>query len=380
MRIAVFDYFVKPTNPIGGCHWKIVKGLCHRHEFTVFSVQFENPCPERIRWVRIPLPARPYVLVYALFHLIAPLVYAYHYLVLGARFDLVQMVESNLLFGDISYSQFCHRMYMKQHWHDTKVSGLRGFLRGLAHRAAALMEPLVYRRVRNVVVPSRGLSTELAAEYPGEKSKIWLLPNPVDVTALSPPGAGDREALRARMRLDRNDLAMVFVALGHFERKGLPLLLEAIAQSGDRSLKLLVIGGERDLVDEYRDRVRGMGLEGQVFFEGLQRDLRPYYWAADAFVFPSCYETFSLVTFEAAAAGLPVLVTRLNGVEEMLSHRDNGFLIERSVSGVAEGIQLLRALSAEQRRAMGERARATVLSYSNENFVAAWGTFYERMA
>jgi glycosyltransferase involved in cell wall biosynthesis len=77
---------------------------------------------------------------------------------------------------------------------------------------------------------------------------------------------------------------------------------------------------------------------------------------------------------------LPVLVTRLNGVEEMLSHRDNGFLIERSVSGVAEGIQLLRALSAEQRRAMGERARATVLSYSNENFVAAWGTFYERMA
>src|SRR4051812_8728912 len=131
MRIAVFDYFVKPTNPIGGCHLRMLKGLCEQHEFTVFSVQFENPCPERIRWVRIPLPARPYILVYTLFHLIAPLVYLYQRTFKGARFDLIQMVESNLFFGDVSYSQFCHRMYLKRHWDATNGGGLRGFLRGL---------------------------------------------------------------------------------------------------------------------------------------------------------------------------------------------------------------------------------------------------------
>ena len=37
-RIAVLDYNVVPTNPIGGCLWQMLRGLCHEHEFTVFWV------------------------------------------------------------------------------------------------------------------------------------------------------------------------------------------------------------------------------------------------------------------------------------------------------------------------------------------------------
>jgi hypothetical protein len=48
MRIAVFDYKVVPTNPIGSCHLRMLQGLCREHEFTVFAVEFENSCPERI--------------------------------------------------------------------------------------------------------------------------------------------------------------------------------------------------------------------------------------------------------------------------------------------------------------------------------------------
>jgi hypothetical protein len=51
-KIAIFDYKVI-FNSIGGCHLRMLRGLCHEHEFTVFAVEFENPCPERIRWVRI---------------------------------------------------------------------------------------------------------------------------------------------------------------------------------------------------------------------------------------------------------------------------------------------------------------------------------------
>ena len=45
MRIAVFDYKVTPNNPIGGCHWREIQGLCRDHDFTVFAPVFENPCP-----------------------------------------------------------------------------------------------------------------------------------------------------------------------------------------------------------------------------------------------------------------------------------------------------------------------------------------------
>ena len=192
MRIAVFDYRVTSANPVGSCHRRLLSGLCGEHDFTVFAVEFENPCPERIQWVRIPLPVRPYVLLYILFHLVAPLVYAWHCMVLKKRFDLVQIVESNLCFGDISYSHFCHRQYLARHWRDVRGHGVKAFARGLAHRAAALMEPWVYRTVDQVVVPSRGLSAELSATYPVERERIHLVANPVDIERLAPPGMAER--------------------------------------------------------------------------------------------------------------------------------------------------------------------------------------------
>jgi hypothetical protein len=48
MRIAVFDYRVLRTTPIGSCHRALLQALCHGYDFTVFAVQFDNPCPERI--------------------------------------------------------------------------------------------------------------------------------------------------------------------------------------------------------------------------------------------------------------------------------------------------------------------------------------------
>jgi hypothetical protein len=53
MRIAVFDYRVLRTNPVGSCHRALLQALCHGHDFTVFAVQFDNPCPERINRVRV---------------------------------------------------------------------------------------------------------------------------------------------------------------------------------------------------------------------------------------------------------------------------------------------------------------------------------------
>jgi glycosyltransferase involved in cell wall biosynthesis len=99
---------------------------------------------------------------------------------------------------------------------------------------------------------------------------------------------------------------------------------------------------------------------------------------ADAFVFPSAYEVFSLALLEAAAAGLPLIVPPLNGAEEFLRDGVNGFLIERSVEGVVQGIARLRALSAEQRARMARQGQQDVARYSVGKFVAGWRTFYSQ--
>jgi len=379
MKIALFDYVVTQNNGIGKADLAILAALCHEHEFTVFSVEFENPCPERIRWVRIPALKRPLVLLFVTFHLLAPLCYLWHRLRYRVHFDHVQIIESNLLFGDIAYSHFCHRAFLKDHWKDAGATGLRGALRWLDHWLHARLEPCVYRRASRIVAPSRGLARELITAYPSASSKICLLANSIDLENLRRPDNFDRDGFRGDLGLTSEDVVLVFVALGHYERKGLPLLIDALAGLTDPRPKLVVVGGSRDVVAVYRGRATQAGLNGDVHFVGTQREVRPYLWAADALVLPSHYEVFPLVALEAAAAGLPLLVTPLNGVEEFLRDGENGFLTSRDVPGVSGCIARFAQMSPQQRCDMGRRAQRDVARYGVPQFVSGWSKLYREV-
>jgi UDP-glucose:(heptosyl)LPS alpha-1,3-glucosyltransferase len=123
-----------------------------------------------------------------------------------------------------------------------------------------------------------------------------------------------------------------------------------------------------------------MGLTSRVHFAGMQKDVRPHFWAADAFVLPSVYEVFPLVALEAAAAAVPMVVSPLNGVEEFLADGENGFLVERSSGGVSSGVRRLLEMNEDQRRALGTRAQQDVRQYSIDAFQAKWRDVYDRGA
>jgi glycosyltransferase involved in cell wall biosynthesis len=88
---------------------------------------------------------------------------------------------------------------------------------------------------------------------------------------------------------------------------------------------------------------------------------------------------FPLVALEAAAAGLPLLVTKVNGVEEFLRDGENGLAIDRSVESLAGALRRLAGMPAGERRAMGMHARETVMQYGRENFVSAWRSLYDHL-
>jgi glycosyltransferase involved in cell wall biosynthesis len=377
MHIAIFDYKVMPNNPTGGCNLRMLKGISHAHKVTVFSVEFENPDPERIRWVHIPSPTRPLALLFLVYFLLAPLYYWVHCLRNQVHFDSVLIVENNLGFGDISYAHFCHRAYLKKYWGKTDSSGLRRQLRWIYHKFQASVEPWNLHRVQHIVVPSQGLARELEQEYPCSKDKIHVFPNPVDIQRMRPPEANEREHFRQQFGLSSEDLVLAFVALGDFERKGLPLILEALARLDLSQIKLLIVGGEDDLVSTYQSRVKKMGLGKKVIFTGMQKDVRPYLWAADVFMLPSSYEVFPLVVLEAAAARLLLVVTALNGVEEFLRDGENGILVERTAIGIAEGIRKVLNMNPMERHRMQKQAEDDIQNYSAENFMAAWSKFFE---
>ena len=97
-----------------------------------------------------------------------------------------------------------------------------------------------------------------------------------------------------------------------------------------------------------------------VTFMGYLRGerLSRAYASADIFVFPSRLETFGLVVIEAMAAGLPVVASRVGGVDDIVRDGINGYTFySGDTAALREGVRKI-ASSRENMRWMGTQARA----------------------
>jgi glycosyltransferase involved in cell wall biosynthesis len=343
-------------------------------DFTVFSTAFENPDPSRIRWVRTPAVKRPLVALYSSYFLTST---GAHLLDRRRRgpYDVVQAVEGYTNSCDISYVHFCHRAYLRHYASIAAAGGLRGAVRGLDHRLRAAGEGRALSSPRLIVVPSPALREELEREHGVDGRRLRVVPNPVEARKFEMPRDFAREATRSDIGASPGDVLAVFIALGHFERKGLPELLDAMT-STDPKVRLVVVGGRKDLVGAYRSRADRLGLASRVSFVGMQADVRPYLWAADAFVSASSYETFSLVLHQAAAAHLPLIVTPLAGAAGFFRNKVHGLAITREPGDIARALTRIADMAPEERRRLGANARMAVEGLGVESFANAWRSIY----
>lgn len=144
-------------------------------------------------------------------------------------------------------------------------------------------------------------------------------------------------------------------------RKGAPQLLAAWEKSGVEG-ELLLAGNVEDslnpLLAPYLERHR-------VRLAGFVSDVGHLFKSADVFVFPSLEEGDPLVTYEAAACGLPVITTLMGG-GNIIKDGINGLLVEPyDVDGLARAISLL-ANSPELRNRLGRQAAKDALNYTYE--------------
>jgi glycosyltransferase involved in cell wall biosynthesis len=105
-------------------------------------------------------------------------------------------------------------------------------------------------------------------------------------------------------------------------------------------------------------------------------ELAQRYVDADVFALLSRHEPWGVVVNEAAASGLPLVLTdRVGAAYDLLRDGENGFLVRADdVGAAADALQKL-AEDSELRRRMGERSRELVRGWgyepSVESFVAA---------
>jgi glycosyltransferase involved in cell wall biosynthesis len=85
--------------------------------------------------------------------------------------------------------------------------------------------------------------------------------------------------------------------------------------------------------------IKDFGLESRFFLLGFRQDVPQLLREFDVFVLSSTSEGFSLATIEAMATGIPVVVTKSGGPEEIVDDRQTGLMVPPAdPASLAQGI------------------------------------------
>ena len=188
--------------------------------------------------------------------------------------------------------------------------------------------------------------------------------------------------IREELGIEANAVVVTFVGQIR-ENKGIDLFIRLAHALPSPSLRFLVVGECRDparFPGAYtEERLRNeIGGDTRIRYVGYRADVENVYRSSDIVVMPSRGgEPFGLITIEAGASRRPVVATRDGGVPEVITHGENGFLVEREdLAGLVQHTAML-AGDAALRRRTGERARQIVEERFTEKPVRDLEAAYE---
>jgi glycosyltransferase involved in cell wall biosynthesis len=176
------------------------------------------------------------------------------------------------------------------------------------------------------------------------------------------------EAHGIRRRLNIPDGAFVFLFVGRMVKdKGICELLSAFERitEQNKNVYMLLVG-----YDDAGDMARSeLEANGCVRLIDWQDDVRPYYAAADALVFPSYREGFPNVVIEAGAMQLPSIVTDINGSREIIVEGVNGTIVPTHDSEALYRAMRRMLIDDDWRRTLTGNAREMIASRYEQGFV-----------
>jgi glycosyltransferase involved in cell wall biosynthesis len=236
--------------------------------------------------------------------------------------------------------------------------------------------PRVVREAAGVLVTG-SLARRSMVSRGADPDRVGVFANTIDVEAFAARAqqlAAERDRLRSGLGVEPEDVVVLSVARLARE-KGVDVLVRAAATAQVPQLVLVVAGDgpERHSLEQVagEQRVRAVFL-GDVAWERIAE----LYVAADVFALLSEREPWGVVVNEAAACGLPlVLSDRVGAAADLLRHGENGLLVP--AGDVEAAADALRRLAEDDalRVAFGTRSREIVAGWgygpSVEAFVAA---------
>jgi glycosyltransferase involved in cell wall biosynthesis len=255
-------------------------------------------------------------------------------------------------------------------WMETS-GGLRKFYK--------LFESVTYFYATKIYPNSNGLHNFLIDELPFASRKYKVIgngsSNGIDTDYFSSDAVFDsKEKLRDDYSLPQD--AFVWVFIGRIVKdKGINELVEAFLKIGSKHFLLLVGPFENDQDPISHETSLLIESSSNIRTYGFQKDVRPFIKLSDALVFPSYREGFPNVPMQAAAMGLPQIVTNINGCNEIVMQRVTGLIVPPKNSIVLLEAMIELANDLEARKTMSINSRSFIIKrYSRINI---WNSIEE---
>lgn len=231
---------------------------------------------------------------------------------------------------------------------------------------------------RQVVVTSASLKNTMAVTYPECAPALSVITPGITMPSDWPPGRSTRmdsidsdkghdadhaliaarQAARRQLGVPEAGRCMLLVG-NDYRKKGLPVLLQALAQL-PADVRLLVVGHPGQIAASSA-QAAALSVLDRVHFLGSQQEMGVAYQAADLLVHPTLEDTFAMVVLEAMAYALPVIVSgpTFCGIAGMLEHEKTALILQNP-RNPAQLTQLIYRVLDEPalRRRLAEQAQA----------------------
>lgn len=219
---------------------------------------------------------------------------------------------------------------------------------------------LANRSATALIAISGGVKEAMVKREGADAKKITTIPNGIDL-----------ERVRRRPARHFRDIPHILALCRLTRQKDLATLLKALALVKEEWL--LQIAGVGELEGELKALTRRLGLEARVEFLGYREDAPELLAQADVFCLPSRHEGQGLAVLEAAAAGVPMILSDLPVFHEFLGKDDAVFVVPGDVPVWAEALRrvlrdpetfVARAQAAEARLRGKSDIRTMVAEYA----------------
>jgi glycosyltransferase involved in cell wall biosynthesis len=204
---------------------------------------------------------------------------------------------------------------------------------------------------------------------------IRVVPSAVEPDRIHPQNP--RQVVRQSLGAEP-DTACLLVAAALVQRKGIDVLLDALARlAQDDLFPTLWIAGEGPQRGALEQLARQRGVDSQVCFLGHRDDVADLLSACDIFVLPSRHEGLGVAALEAMALARPVVATHVGGLGEAVLDQRTGLLVPPDDAPALQAALARLLREPELRERLGAAGPARIAQrYHAEAMVEAYERLY----